>query len=368
VVAQGPPATLSGEESHTARWLNTPVQRTLSPGQRLARSPGAIVVEGATEHNLKSINVRFPLSTLICVTGVSGSGKSTLVQDVLAAEAARVLYRSGRRVGAHKRITGLDAIDKLVAIDQSPIGRTPRSTPATYTGVFDEIRRVFATTRDAKIRGFKSGRFSFNAKGGRCEVCQGQGFKRLEMQYLADQFIRCDACDGARFNRSTLEVRYKSKNIAEVLDMRVDQALAFFDAIPKVRQGLDAMHRAGLGYMTLGQSSTTLSGGEAQRVKLAAELGKLATGRTLYILDEPTTGLHADDVRGLIAVLVELADLGNTIVLIEHNLDVIADADWVIDLGPGGGAEGGHVVAQGTVDIVGQTPESVTGKYLRQET
>ncbi len=278
---------------------------------------------------------------------MSGSGKSTLVHDILARAVRRALERSGPRPGAHERVEGLGAIDRLIEIDQTPIGRGPRSTPATYTGVYDEIRKVFARTREAKLRGYSASRFSFNVKGGRCEACEGQGMRRVEMNFLPDLYVRCESCGGKRFNRQTLEIRFKGLSIGDVLEMRVDEARAMFDAQPKVIRGLDALHEAGLGYITLGQSSTTLSGGEAQRVKLASELGRAATGRTLYILDEPTTGLHHADVGRLLHVLHRLADLGNTIVVIEHNLDVIRTADWVIDLGPEGGDAGGHVVASG---------------------
>ena len=337
VVAQGPPdALIESGESSTARYLRgeTPPP-TGSPG-RLAKSPGSIRIRGATEHNLKGLTASIPLGTLTCVTGVSGSGKSTLVHDILARAARRCLEQVGPRPGTHEGVDGLEAIDKLIAIDQSPIGRGPRSTPATFTGVFDEIRRVFARTREAKVRGYAPSRFSFNVKGGRCETCQGQGVRKVEMNFLPDLYVRCETCEGLRYNPQTLECRFKGKSIGGVLQMRVDDARALFDNIPKVARPLEALREAGLGYVTLGQSSTTLSGGEAQRVKLASELGRVATGRTLYILDEPTTGLHFSDVAALLAVLHRLADLGNTLVVIEHNLDVIRTADWVIDLGPEG--------------------------------
>ncbi len=284
--------------------------------------------------------------------------------DVLARALRRQLERIGPKPGQFDRIDGLELIDRLILVDQTPIGRTPRSTPATYTGVFDEIRKLFTRTREAKIRGYKASRFSFNVKGGRCEVCQGQGQRRIAMQFLPDLHVRCEACGGKRFNRQTLDARYKGASIGDVLEMRVDEALAFFDAVPRIQRGLDALHDAGLGYVTLGQSSTTLSGGEAQRIKLAAELGRAATGRTLYILDEPTTGLHFADVDNLMRVLNRLADAGNTLVVIEHNLDVLRGADWIIDLGPEGGAAGGHIVAMGRLADVIATPESHTGRYL----
>jgi excinuclease ABC subunit A len=366
VVAVGEPATLSGPDSLTARYLRGEAHVEISTADRLGRSPGWIEVMGASEHNLKGVDVRIPVGSLTCVTGVSGSGKSTLVQDILARAARRKMEGSGPRPGSHQNVSGLDLIDKLIDVDQSPIGRTPRSTPATYTGVFDEIRRVFALTREAKIRGYKANRFSFNVAGGRCETCQGQGWRRVEMQFLPDLYVRCESCGGKRFNRPTLEIRYKGRSIGDVLEMRVDEAVGFFDAVPRVLRGLEALHDAGLGYVTLGQSSTTLSGGEAQRVKLAAELGRPSPGRTLYLLDEPTTGLHFADVTNLLRVLNRLADLGHTAVVIEHNLDVIRSADWVIDLGPEGGSDGGRVVAMGTPAEVARQPDSHTGRYLAE--
>ncbi|HEV3121690.1 MAG TPA: excinuclease ABC subunit UvrA, partial [Isosphaeraceae bacterium] len=365
VVAAGPPnALVETGASATAQFLRGQARIEVPHAGRLARSPGWITIRGATEHNLKGDDARFPLGCITCVTGVSGSGKSTLVQDILARAARRQLERVGPKPGAHTAIEGLEAIENLNAIDQAPIGRTPRSTPATYTGVFDEIRKVFALVREAKVRGYKPNRFSFNAKGGRCEACQGQGIRRVEMKFLPDLYVRCESCAGKRFNRPTLEVRYKGHSIADVLDLRVDEALVVFGAVPKVKRGLDALHEAGLGYVQLGQSSTTLSGGEAQRVKLAAELARLDTGRTLYILDEPTTGLHFADVSRLLLVLHRLCDLGNTIVVIEHNLDVIKTADWLIDLGPEGGEAGGHVVASGPPLEVARCPTSHTGRFL----
>ncbi len=366
LVTYGSLEQITRSDSPTARWLRGELATPSDRSDRVLRGNEWIQVRGASEHNLKSIDVRIPLGALTCVTGVSGSGKSTLVQDVLARAAHRTLFNTGPEAGKHREITGLSAIDKLVSVDQAPIGRTPRSTPATYTGVFDEIRRVYAGTREAKTRGFKSSRFSFNAKGGRCEECLGQGFRGLELEYLPEVFVRCEACDGKRFNQPTLDVRFKGKSIADVLDMRVDEALGFFEAIPRVHRGLDSLREAGLGYVTLGQSSTTLSGGESQRVKLAAEMGRVSTGRTLYILDEPTTGLHAFDVMQLRVMLERLADLENTIVVIEHNLDLIAAADWLIDLGPCGGEAGGEVVAMGSVAEVTRIRESQTGRALRE--
>ena len=369
IVAAGPPGSLvvTGD-SPTARHLLREASDGNGPatdvGARLARSPGWIEILGASERNLKGVDARIPLGTLTGVSGVSGSGKSTLVHEVLARAVRRTLERTGPRPGAHERIDGLEAIDKLIEIDQAPIGRGPRSTPATYTGVFDEIRKLYARTREAKIRGYAASRFSFNVKGGRCEGCLGQGLRKVEMNFLPDLFVRCEVCGGKRFNRQTLEARFKGKSIGDVLEMRVDDARDHFDAHPRVRRGLDSLHEAGLGYVALGQSSTTLSGGEAQRVKLAAELGRASTGRTLYILDEPTTGLHFADVERLLRVLHRLADLGNTVVVIEHNLDVLRTADWLVDLGPEGGDAGGRVIAQGPPRIVAEVAESDTGRFL----
>jgi excinuclease ABC subunit A len=367
VVALGPPSALVEPVpglSETARYLGLggPTEKMEDGGGGLG--DGWITVKGASEHNLKDITVRFPVGAWTCVTGVSGSGKSSLVLDILARAARRAIDRAGPRPGRHEGIDGLEAIDKVIVIDQSPIGRTPRSTPATYTGVFDEIRRVYARTKAAKLRGYKASRFSFNVKGGRCEACQGQGVRRVPMNFLPDLFVTCESCHGLRFNRATLEVTFKGKSIGEVLATRVDAARELFDAIPFVKRGLDALHEAGLGYVTLGQPSTTLSGGEAQRVKLAAELGRPATGHTLYILDEPTTGLHFADVARLSRVLRQLVEPGNTVVVIEHNLDIIRASDWVLDLGPEGGDAGGHVVASGTPAQIAASPASVTGRYL----
>jgi excinuclease ABC subunit A len=301
----------------------------------------------------------------ICVTGVSGSGKSTLVEDILMRALAQHFHGSRYKPGAHKKISGLKAFDKMIEIDQSPIGRTPRSNPVTYTGCFTAIRELFAQTPAARMRGYKPGRFSFNVKGGRCEVCQGDGMKRLEMHFLPDVYVPCEQCGGARYNRETLEVRYKDKTIADVLNMSIDEALEFFKDIPSIASKLKTISEVGLGYIHLGQSATTLSGGEAQRMKLAAELSKRATGKTLYILDEPTTGLHFADVHRLLRLLQRLRDQGNTVIVIEHNLDVIKSADWIIDLGPEGGDRGGHLVATGTPEMVAQVPESFTGHFLK---
>ena len=335
------------------------------PGERRQPNGNWLTIHGAVQNNLKEIDVRFPLGVMTCVTGVSGSGKSTLVNEILFKAAKRHIYKSMIKPGKHRNLEGLDQIDKVIDIDQSPIGRTPRSNPATYTGVFDQIRDLFAMTQEAKIRGYKKGRFSFNVKGGRCEACQGDGILKIEMHFLPDVYVSCDVCGGKRYNRETLEVRYKGKNIADVLEMTVEEALSFFDNIPRIKRHMQTLYEVGLGYVKLGQSSTTLSGGEAQRVKLASELCKRSTGRTLYILDEPTTGLHMDDVNRLIQVLQRLAEGGNTIIIIEHNLDIIKNADYIIDLGPEGGDEGGRVIAMGTPEEVSRMAHSYTGQFLR---
>ncbi len=326
---------------------------------------GWIEVKGARENNLNNINVKFPLGVLACVTGVSGSGKSSLVNEILYKRLAHDLNRARTHPGVHKTITGIDQLDKIIDIDQSPIGRTPRSNPATYTNVFNDIREVFAGTNEAKIRGYKSGRFSFNVKGGRCEACSGDGIVKIEMHFLADIFVPCDVCKGKRYNRETLEVKYKGKNIYEVLDMTVDEGVVFFENLPKIKRKLETLQEVGLGYIKLGQSSTTLSGGEAQRVKLATELSKRSTGKTIYILDEPTTGLHTADVHKLIEVLQKLVESGNSVIVIEHNLDVIKTADYIIDMGPEGGNRGGQVVVSGTPEQVAKTDHSYTGQYLK---
>ncbi len=365
IIATGRPDQLAASaDSITGRYLRQHGREHPRSGDRLGQSPGWIVIRGAAAHNLKNIDARIPLGTLTCVTGVSGSGKSTLVHDVLAREYRR-RQLTGPQGDSSASIAGLEAVESLVEVDQSPIGRSPRSTPATFTGVFDEIRRVFAATRQAKMRGYRAPRFSFNARGGRCEACRGQGRRRVPMQFLPDLYVICEECHGQRFNRQTLEIHFKGKSIGDVLELRADEARAFFDAQPRVIPGLDALHDVGLGYLTLGQSSTTLSGGEAQRVKLAAHLGSTSSGRSLYILDEPTTGLHFADIDRLMTILHRLADLGNTVVVIEHHLDVIASADWVIDLGPGAGDSGGKIVAMGPPDTIISVNESLTGTYLK---
>jgi len=366
IVVSGPVDDLmSSDESLTGAYLSgrmaieTPLVRRPVDRKRMLR------VEGAAEHNLRGVSVDFPLGCLVAVTGVSGSGKSTLVNDVLYASLAREL--NGARVvpGRHKRVTGLEHVDKVVHVDQSPIGRTPRSNPATYTGVFDHIRKLFAETPEAKMRGYLQGRFSFNVKGGRCEACAGDGTLRIEMNFLPDVYVPCEECHGARYNRETLEVHYKGKTIADVLDMPIEEALEFFAPVPAIARHLQTLVDVGLGYVRMGQSAPTLSGGEAQRVKLAAELQKRSTGRTVYVLDEPTTGLHFEDIRKLLGVLHSLVDKGNTVLVIEHNLDVIKSADWLIDMGPEGGSGGGSVVVEGTPEEVAEHASSHTGRFLR---
>jgi excinuclease ABC subunit A len=365
IVAQGTAAQVQRvKESLTGQFL-AGTRNTKVPQKR--RTPNDYVeIVGAAEHNLRDVDVRFPLGTLTCVTGVSGSGKSTLVNEVLYKAVANRLHRARQRPGKHRAIKGLDQLDKIIAVDQSPIGRTPRSNPATYTGLFDVIRDLFSKTQEARARGYKPGRFSFNVKGGRCEVCRGDGQIKIEMHFLPDVYVPCEQCDGRRYNKETLEVKFKGKSIAEVLNMPVEDALKFFEHIPKIRRRLETLDAVGLGYIRLGQPATTLSGGEAQRVKLATELSKVATGRTLYILDEPTTGLHFADVQRLLEVLQRLVDAGNSVVVIEHNLDVIKCADRLIDMGPEGGEEGGMVIAAGTPEDVAAERASHTGAFLRE--
>ncbi len=353
------------EESVTGQYLSG--RRSIPvPAARRNGNGKAVVVQGARENNLKNIDVRVPLGLFVCVTGVSGSGKSTLVTDILSRKAAQLLYGARERPGECDAIVGLEELDKVVVIDQSPIGRTPRSNPATYTGTFTPIRELFASVPEARLRGYKPGRFSFNVKGGRCETCQGEGYIQIEMQFLPDVEVPCEACHGARYNREALEILFRGKNIAEVLDMTVEQAVEFFAAFPRLRPKLQTLHDVGLGYIKLGQPATTLSGGEAQRVKLATELSRRATGRTLYILDEPTTGLSFEDVKALMGVLHRLVDSGNTVLVIEHHLDVVKQADHIIDLGPAGGDRGGEIVAEGTPEEVAAARASVTGRYLRE--
>ena len=352
------PASITGQYLARKKFIPVPAERRKGNGNFLE-------VVGAAENNLKEINVKFPLGTLTLVTGVSGSGKSTLVNEILYRGVASRLYRAKGKPGKHKKIKGLEHIDKVINIDQQPIGRTPRSNPATYTGVFDAIRDLFSQVSESRMRGYKAGRFSFNVKGGRCEACRGDGILKIEMQFLPDVYVPCEVCKGARYNRETLEVHYKGKTIAEVLDMTIDEAVEFFQNVPRIARKLEIIRDVGLGYIRLGQPATTLSGGEAQRVKLATELSKRSTGKTLYILDEPTTGLHAADIHKLLVILQRLVDGGDTVVVIEHNLDVIKAADYVIDLGPEGGVRGGTIVAKGTPEQIVQVPESYTGRFLK---
>jgi len=366
VVAQGTlEDIIKNPQSITGQYLSG-VKKIEVPSSRRKSNGKYIEVIGACENNLKNIDVKFPLGIFICVTGVSGSGKSSLVNEILYKKLAAKLNRAKTKAGQHKDIIGIEHLDKVINIDQSPIGRTPRSNPATYTGVFDHIRNLFASTNDAKTRGYQQGRFSFNVKGGRCEACSGDGIIKIEMHFLPDVYVPCEVCKGKRYNRETLDVKYKGKNIADILDMTVDEALEFFKNIPSINRKIETLSEVGLGYIKLGQPSTTLSGGEAQRVKLATELSKRSTGRTLYILDEPTTGLHIADVHKLIDVLQKLVDSGNTVVVIEHNMDVIKTADYVIDLGPEGGDRGGMVIASGTPEMLANNPNSYTGQYLKK--
>jgi excinuclease ABC subunit A len=364
VVAEGTAAKVQRtKKSVTGQFLAG--TRAIEVPDRREGAYGWFVVRGAAEHNLKSIDVEFPVGKFIAVTGVSGSGKSTLVNEVVYKALANRLNRMRVKPGKHDEVEGIEVFDKVIEIDQRPIGRTPRSNPATYTDLFTHIRELYSLTPDAKVRGYKPGRFSFNVKGGRCETCKGDGQIKIEMHFLPDVYVPCETCKGKRYNRETLEVRFKGKTISDVLEMSVEEALRFFAKIPKIRRRLQTLHDVGLDYMTLGQPATTLSGGEAQRVKLAAELSKVATGKTLYILDEPTTGLHFADIEKLLDVLQRLADSGNTVLVIEHNLDVIKQADWIVDLGPEGGEAGGEVIAAGTPEEVAQVEESYTGQFLR---
>lgn len=353
------PASLTGQYLSGRRYIAVPRERRAGNGHSL-------VIRGAAENNLKDIDVTIPLGTFTCVTGVSGSGKSSLVNEILFKRLGADLNRMKCRPGRHRAIEGEEYLDKVICIDQSPIGRTPRSNPATYTGVFNDIRDLFASTAEAKARGYGSGRFSFNVRGGRCEACSGDGLLKIEMHFLPDIYVPCEVCKGKRYNRETLEVRYKGKNIHEVLEMTAEEGKEFFKALPKIAPKMDTLCDVGLGYIKIGQASTTLSGGEAQRVKLATELSKRSTGSTIYILDEPTTGLHTDDVGKLLEVLQRLVDVGNTVVVIEHNLDVIKCADHLIDLGPEGGDGGGRIVCTGTPEEVAACEASYTGRYLRK--
>jgi len=353
------PESITGQYLTGARSIPVPAAR---------REPGdaRLVVRGAREHNLRDLDVEIPLGLFVAVTGVSGSGKSTLVNDILHPALMQKVYRSKAVPGRHRRVDGVEHLDKVINIDQSPIGRTPRSNPATYTGVFDKIRSLFAATPEAKVRGYQPGRFSFNVKGGRCEACSGDGTIKIEMHFLPDVYVPCEVCKGARYNRDTLDIAWKGKNIAEILDLPIEDALELFANQPTIARHFQTLVDVGLGYVRLGQPAPTLSGGEAQRVKLSSELGKRSTGRTIYLLDEPTTGLHFDDVRRLLGVLSRLVEAGNTVLVIEHNLDVVKSADWIIDLGPEGGSRGGTIVAAGAPEAVATVPESHTGRFLAE--
>jgi excinuclease ABC subunit A len=367
IVVSGPLAELlASQESLTGAYLTGREEIPLPATRRKPSRGKEVVVKGASEHNLRSVDVAFPLGCLIAVTGVSGSGKSTLVNDILYSALAKELHGTRIVPGRHTRVTGTHLLDKVVHVDQGPIGRTPRSNPATYTGVFDHIRRLFSQTTEAKIRGYQPGRFSFNVKGGRCEACSGDGTIKIEMQFLPDVYVPCEVCHGARYNTDTLAVHYKGKTIADVLDMPIEEASEFFEPVPAIHRHLKTLVDVGLGYVRLGQPAPTLSGGEAQRVKLASELQRRSTGRTIYVLDEPTTGLHFEDIRKLLGVLGRLVEGGNTVIVIEHNLDVIKTADWVIDLGPDGGSRGGTVIATGTPEQVAMAEESYTGQFLKK--
>ncbi len=366
LVASGSPAEIrKSKTSLTGRYLSGDLQ-IATPPQRRKGTGKSIRIEGATEHNLKDVDVEFPLGKLIVVTGVSGSGKSTLINDILSRALAREIYESHDAPGAHRKITGIENIDKIIRIDQSPIGRTPRSNPATYTGLFSPIRDFYAMLPDSRERGYKPGRFSFNVKGGRCEACQGDGLRRIEMNFLPDVYVTCDVCRGRRYNHETLQVKFKGRSIADLLEMTVEEALPLLETNPQIYPKLKTLVDVGLGYLHLGQSSTTLSGGEAQRIKLAKELSRKQTGRTFYVLDEPTTGLHFEDVRKLLEVLQKLVDLGNTVLVIEHNMDVVKSADWIVDLGPDGGEDGGRIVAAGTPEQVMRAKKSFTGMALKK--
>ncbi|HKK80746.1 MAG TPA: excinuclease ABC subunit UvrA, partial [Prolixibacteraceae bacterium] len=366
VMGAGTPGQILKGDSLTSKYLRDEMKIEV-PKTRRPGSGKSVVLKGCSGNNLKNVNAEIPLGKLICVTGVSGSGKSTLINETLQPILSQRFYRSVKDPLPYKKIEGLEHIDKVVQVDQSPLGRTPRSNPVTYTGVFSDIRDLFTKLPEAKIRGYKPGRFSFNVKGGRCEECQGGGMKLIEMNFLPDVYVHCDKCNGRRYNRETLEVRYRGKSISDVLDMTINQGVEFFESYPKILKRLKTLQEVGLGYLTLGQSSTTISGGEAQRVKLATELSKRDTGQTIYILDEPTTGLHFEDIKVLLDVLNKLVDKGNTVIVIEHNMDVIKVSDYLIDIGPEGGRGGGKVVATGTPEDVAASKKSITGKYLKEE-
>jgi excinuclease ABC subunit A len=367
IVAHGTPAEVAkNPDSITGRYLSGTESIELPKKRRAVEKDRKLIIRGARENNLKNIDVAFPLGVMTLVTGVSGSGKSTLVNDILAKELSARLHRAQEVPGAHENIEGIEHLDKAIIIDQSAIGRTPRSNPATYTGVFTPIRELFAGTPEANVRGYKAGRFSFNVKGGRCENCQGDGVIKIEMHFLPDVYIQCPECHGKRYNREALEIKYKGKTISDILDMTVEQACEFFENVPSIYRKLATIDEVGLGYIKLGQPATTFSGGEAQRIKLASELSRRSTGKTLYILDEPTTGLHTADVKKLLEILQKLVEGGNSMIIIEHNLEVIKCADYIIDMGPEGGQGGGTIVAEGTPEDITKIPVSFTGKYLKE--
>ena len=365
-MAYGTPEEVKNNpDSLTGKYLSGEYKIDI-PKERRKGNGKFIEIKGASENNLNNIDVKFPLGTFTCVCGVSGSGKSSLTMSILSRAARDSIYKIKDKPGKHKKITGLENIDKVVEITQNPIGRTPRSNPATYTGVFDDIRELFTTTKEAKMYGFEKNRFSFNVKGGRCEACRGDGVKKIEMHFLPDVYVPCEVCHGSRYNTETLNIKYKGKNIADVLDMRVSEALEFFEHIPKIKSKIQVLEDVGLGYVKLGQSATTLSGGEAARVKLAKELQKKATGKTLFIMDEPTTGLHIHDIKRLLAIIEKIVDNKDTVIVIEHNLDMIKTADYIIDLGPEGGDGGGNIVVTGTPEEVIKCKDSYTGKFLKK--
>ena len=366
VVFEGTPDEMLKKNTLTSNYLNGKIEIKI-PEKRRKGNGKTLIVEGATGNNLKNISVTFPLGTFICVTGVSGSGKSKLINETRQPSLSQKFYRSLKYPMPNKEVHGIKNVDKVVSVDQSPIGRTPRSNPATYTGVFSDIRNLFSGMPEAKIRGYKPGRFSFNVKGGRCETCGGNGYKTLEMNFLPDVMVLCEECHGKRYNRETLEVRFKGKSIADVLNMSINEAVDFFENVPNILHKIKVLQEVGLGYIKLGQSSTTLSGGESQRVKLATELARIDTGNTLYVLDEPTTGLHFEDIRVLLGVLNKLVDKGNTVIVIEHNLDIIKSADYIIDLGPEGGEKGGNVLVAGLPEEIIFNENSYTAKYLKEE-
>jgi excinuclease ABC subunit A len=363
IIFEGTPKDLEKANTPTGKYLSGCLKIDIKSKEK---GPKSLIIKGAQEHNLKNINVKIPLSVFTCITGVSGSGKSTLMNDILARTLAKKFHRTRTKPGEHKEIVGLDNLNKVVIVDQSPIGRTPRSNPATYTGIFTHIRDLFVKTRQARIRGYKASHFSFNIKGGRCEECQGAGLKKIEMYYLPDRYIKCPECQGRRYNKEILEIKYKGVDIAEVLEMTTEEALIFFKSNFSLKEKLNILNEVGLGYIQLGQPAPSLSGGEAQRVKLATELSRKSTGKTIYILDEPTTGLHPADIKNLLNVLKKLVDKGNTVLVIEHNLDIIKNADWIIDLGPEGGDEGGYIVIEGAPEKVVKMKKSYTGQWLRK--